>query len=156
MKVLDRLSAIKHRLINKKYAKLFKRCGNDLIIYGHPRIINGDNMVIGNNVTLNDNCLLAATSSSLIIGNNVTVSPDAKIIASCLNTELFLNKSEKKHILRQTEIGDNVWIASGAIICPGITISGGVIVGAGSVVTKDISESRVIVAGNPAKVVRRF
>ena len=52
-----------------------------------------------------------------------------------------------------TYIGDNCFIGNGAILLPGITIGNEVIVGAGSVVTKDVP-SNSIVAGNPAKVIR--
>lgn len=47
------------------------------------------------------------------------------------------------------KIGNRVWIGSGAIILPGITIGDGSIIGAGSVVTKDVAEN-TIVAGVPA------
>ncbi|WP_276866657.1 DapH/DapD/GlmU-related protein [Bacteroides heparinolyticus] len=50
-------------------------------------------------------------------------------------------------------IGDNCFIGNGAILLPGITIGNEVIVGAGSVVTKDVP-SNTIVAGNPARVIR--
>jgi acetyltransferase-like isoleucine patch superfamily enzyme len=55
--------------------------------------------------------------------------------------------------LTNTRIGRNCFIAVGAIILPGITIGDEVIVGAGSVVSKDVP-SRVIVAGNPARIIR--
>jgi maltose O-acetyltransferase len=51
-------------------------------------------------------------------------------------------------------IGDRVWIAYRAIILPGVTIGEGAVVGAGSVVTKDV-EPYTIVAGNPARVVNK-
>ena len=52
-----------------------------------------------------------------------------------------------------TKIGNKVWIASGAMILPGITIGDGAIVAAGAVVTKDVP-SRCMVAGVPAKVIK--
>ena len=55
--------------------------------------------------------------------------------------------------LAETTIGRNCFIAVGAIILPGITIGDEVIVGAGSVVSKNVP-SNVIVAGNPAKIIR--
>jgi maltose O-acetyltransferase len=51
-------------------------------------------------------------------------------------------------------IGNDCWIGGGVIICPGVTIGDGVTVGAGSVVTKDV-ESRSVVVGNPARVVKK-
>lgn len=55
--------------------------------------------------------------------------------------------------LADTKIGKNCFVAVGAIILPGITIGDEVIVGAGAVVTKNVP-SNVIVAGNPARIIR--
>jgi maltose O-acetyltransferase len=52
-------------------------------------------------------------------------------------------------------IGDDVWIGGSSVICPGVTIGSRSIIGAGSVVTKDIPED-VIAAGNPCKVIRKL
>jgi len=49
--------------------------------------------------------------------------------------------------------GDNVWIGGGAIVCPGVTIGANSVIGAGSVVTKDIPDN-VVAAGNPCRVIR--
>ena len=51
------------------------------------------------------------------------------------------------------EIGDDAWIGGGAIICPGVRIGAPTVVGAGSVVTRNIPED-VFAAGNPCRVVR--
>lgn len=52
-------------------------------------------------------------------------------------------------------VGDNVWIGNRAIVLPGVTIGDGAVVGAGSVVTRDVP-ARTVVAGNPARVVREL
>ena len=57
--------------------------------------------------------------------------------------------SEEKPIV----VGDDVWLGYGAIILPGVTIGDGAIIGAGTVVTKDVPPY-AIVGGNPAKVIR--
>ena len=54
-------------------------------------------------------------------------------------------------------IGDNCWIGMNAIILPGVSISGvNVIIAAGSVVTRSFEDSNVLIAGNPAKVVKKY
>lgn len=52
-------------------------------------------------------------------------------------------------------IGDNVWLGGNVVVCPGVSIGSNVVVGAGSVVTKDIPED-CIAAGNPCKVIRKI
>ena len=54
---------------------------------------------------------------------------------------------------RPVKIGDHVWIGGAAVICPGVTIGDRSVIGAGSVVTKNIPPD-VFAAGNPCKVVR--
>jgi acetyltransferase-like isoleucine patch superfamily enzyme len=51
------------------------------------------------------------------------------------------------------KVGDDVWIGGNSVILPGVTIGKGAVIGAGSVVTKDIPENAIAV-GNPAKVVK--
>jgi maltose O-acetyltransferase len=52
-------------------------------------------------------------------------------------------------------IGSDVWVGGGAIICPGVTIGSRSVIGAGSVVTRDIPE-QVFAAGNPCRVIREI
>jgi len=56
---------------------------------------------------------------------------------------------------RPVAIGTGVWVASGAIICPGVTVGDHSVIGAGAVVTKDV-EPYTIVAGNPAELISRI
>ena len=82
------------------------------------------------------------------IGDNCTICPDVKLIAHDAST---------KKILGYTKIGkicikENCFIGDSALVLPGVTIGPNSIVGAGSVVTKDVPP-RTIVAGNPARVI---
>ncbi len=58
-------------------------------------------------------------------------------------------------LARPIAIGDGVWIGGGAIVCPGVTIGENSVIGAGSVVTRDI-EPGVLAAGNPCRVIREL
>ena len=52
-------------------------------------------------------------------------------------------------------MGDNCWIGGGAILCPGVTVGDRTVIGAGSVVTRDLPAD-CVAAGNPARVIRRL
>jgi maltose O-acetyltransferase len=54
---------------------------------------------------------------------------------------------------RPVVVGDDVWVGGGAIICPGVTIGARAVIGAGSVVTRDVPGD-VVAAGNPCRVLR--
>jgi Acetyltransferase (isoleucine patch superfamily) len=60
-----------------------------------------------------------------------------------------------KEFGRPVEIGSDVWVGGGAIICPGVRIGSRAVIGAGSVVTRDIPEG-VFAAGNPCRVIREI
>lgn len=88
------------------------------------------------------------------IGNYVMMGPNVSIYTKNHKTSLekpmiFQGFEEAKKVI----IKDDVWIGSNVIILPGVTIESGTIIGAGSVVTKDVLKN-TIVAGNPAKVIK--
>ena len=90
-------------------------------------------------------------ANGIEFGDNVWIGPGVKIISS--NHDLTdLSKSYKCDPIK---IGNNVWIGANAIILPEIQIGDGAVVGAGSVVTKNVPP-RTIVAGNPAKLIKNL
>ena len=86
------------------------------------------------------------------IGDRVAIAPGATFIADSDPNNSKLNTIEKYLVKGEIIIKDDAWIGSNAIILPNITIGEKAIVGAGSVVTKNV-EDNTIVAGNPAKVI---
>lgn len=93
----------------------------------------------------------------LTIGNDVMMGPDVIIFGGCTHNFSRIDIpmiQQGSRQLPQTLIGNDVWIGERAIIMAGVTIGNGVIIGAGSVVTKSVPDYSVV-AGNPAKV-RRF
>lgn len=61
----------------------------------------------------------------------------------------------REYITAQVKIGKNVWLAEGVIVMPGVTIGDGCVIGAHSVVNRDIPEASIAV-GSPAKVIKRY
>lgn len=110
---------------------------------------------IGKNVQMNDACHVAALKS-ISIGDNVLIASQVFITdhdhgdVSSLRNAPFPRDRELKH--SPVVIGDNVWIGEKAIILKGVTIGTGAVIGAGSVVTRDIPCHSVAV-GVPARIV---
>lgn len=146
------MNSIKQIIIRKR----FSECGNNLEVCGFPKISCPSRIKVGDNVNLNDGCVLNATDSSIYIGNNCTISVNAMVVAATLDVDNYVYNHIKNHVSKSIHIGDNVWICAGAIICPGVRIVGGAIIAAGAVVTKDIEEENVLVAGNPARIIKRY
>ena len=112
----------------------------------------GYNIECGENVFFNVNCVVL-DSMKVTIGSNVLFGPGVHIYTASHP----LNKLERQNneIAKPVNIVDDCWIGGQVVICPGITIGSGSVIGAGSVVTKDIPENCLAV-GNPAKVIRKL
>jgi acetyltransferase-like isoleucine patch superfamily enzyme len=110
----------------------------------------GGSIYLGKNVRIGHHSIIAG-HGGVVFGNNSGVSGLSYVIAS----EHVYTDSSKPHVETQTKkgihIGENVWGASGIIICDGVRIGDNAVIGAGAVVRKDVPENAVVL-GNPARV----
>ncbi len=119
----------------------------------------GCHTFIGNDTVININCTFL-DAADIKIGNRVLIGPDVKLYTTFhpLHTdERFRTSKEGNYYLTQAKsivIEDDTWICGNVTIVPGVHIGKNVVIGAGSVVTKDIPD-HVIAAGNPCKVIRK-
>ena len=90
----------------------------------------------------------------VIIGSRTLIGPNVQIYTAT-HPMNYKERSSGLEFAKAISIGEDVWIGGGVIICPGITIGDRTIIGAGSVVTKDIP-SDMFAAGNPCKVIRKL
>jgi acetyltransferase-like isoleucine patch superfamily enzyme len=108
---------------------------------------------IGNNVTINrGSCFFASypfKDVEIRLGNNVAIGPEVYFFAAGHDTQ----KRDLPDIAKSIVVKDHAWIGGRSIILHGVTIGEGAIIGAGSVVTKDIP-AWTIAVGNPARVVK--
>ena len=113
----------------------------------------GSNITVGDNVYFNFNCVVLDVAP-MRIGSNVLCGPNVQIYTAShpLNFGLRREGLECGELI---EIGDDVWIGGGSIICPGVKIGSRSVIGAGSVVTKDVPPG-VLAFGNPCRVVREL
>jgi maltose O-acetyltransferase len=111
----------------------------------------GTNITVGSKVFFNFNCVVLDVMR-VTIGSHVLFGPAVQIYAATHP----LSAAERRkglELARPVTIGSDVWVGGGAIICPGVTIGDRAVIGAGSVVTRDIPPD-VFAAGNPARVIR--
>ncbi len=113
----------------------------------------GSQIVVGKNVFFNTNCMILDVNT-VTIGSNVMFGPCVQI-----HTTNHPIKAKERRTGYETalpvDIGDDVWIGAGAIILPGVKIGARSVIGAGSVVTKDIPKD-VVAVGNPCKVLKKI
>ena len=131
--------------------KMFGAVGRDCWIeppiyfaYG-SNVFLGDGVYVNFNLTLVDDCKITI-GNGVLFGPNVTISVTGHPIDPELRAKGYMYASP-------VNIGDHVWIGSGAVICPGVTIGVNTVIGAGSIVTKDIPPN-VVAVGNPCRVLR--
>lgn len=113
----------------------------------------GLNMHVGKNFYANFN-LTVVDDADIYIGDSVMIAPNVIIATGTHPICPELRERVFQYNL-PVHIGNCVWIGAGAIILPGITIGDNSVIGAGSVVTKDIP-SGVVAAGNPCRVIREI
>jgi len=113
----------------------------------------GTNIALGRKVFFNFNCVVLDVAK-VSIGDHVLFGPAVQIYTA-LHPLSAAQRRAGRESGQPVVIGSDAWVGGGAIVCPGVTIGARTIVGAGSVVTRDIPED-VFAAGNPCKVIRRL
>lgn len=133
--------------------KVFAEVGNNCYIEPPFHANWGCNMHVGNNFYSNFN-LTVVDDTDIYIGDSVMIAPNVVIATGTHPICPELREQVYQYNL-PVHIGNRVWIGAGAIILPGVTIGDNSVIGAGSVVTKDIP-SGVVAVGNPCRVLREI
>lgn len=138
--------------------KLLNPTCQDKKIFIEPpfRVDYGYNITIGNNFIANFDCVFL-DCAPITIGDNCMMAPGVHIYAAThpVNAKYRLDNDDYYELAYPITIGNNVWIGGKAIICPGVNIGDNAVIGAGSVVVKDVP-ANVVAAGNPAKIIRNM
>ena len=108
----------------------------------------GYNISVGRNTFMNFNCVILDICT-VSIGDDCQIGPAVQIYAADHPRDPSLRRSGLESG-KPVKIGRNVWIGGGAIILPGVTVGDDAIIGAGSVVTRDVPAGATV-AGNPAR-----
>ena len=159
-----RLIRLPFDIRNKRFTQIGKSftTGFGCRIEAHPLSdFKSKCIIIGDNVEINDYVHIAA-GEKIVIGSNTLIA--SKVFISDINHGSYSGPGQdtpltapngRKLSAREIHIGDNVWIGESVCVLPGITIGSGSIIGALSVVTKNVPPYS-IAAGNPARVIKTY
>lgn len=127
----------------------------DARIHATASIRNAQNVYVGKNSHINHSCCIwAGERSKIILGDNLLMGPGVCIFSGNHSTLKGQPMTFQERKEESVVIGDDVWLGAHSIITAGTHIANGVIVAAGAVVTRSITQEGVIVAGIPAKIIR--
>lgn len=135
-------------LLKEMFAQIGEGCYIEPPLHSN---FGGGHVHFGKNVYANFNLTLV-DDTHIYVGDYTMIGPNV-VIATAGHPILPELREQAYQYNMPVRIGKNCWIGSGAIILPGITIGDNVVVGAGSVVTKDLP-SNVVAVGNPCRVLR--
>lgn len=113
----------------------------------------GSHIEVGKNFFANYNCTIIDVAK-VKIGDNCQMAPNVAVYTAGHPIHPVSRNSLYEYGISVT-IGDNVWIGGNTVIMPGVHIGSNTVIGAGSVVTKDIPDW-VVAAGNPCRVIRQI
>lgn len=111
----------------------------------------GSNILIGEKVFFNFNCVVLDVTF-VTIGSRTLFGPNVQIYTATHPID-HVERASGLEYAKPIVIGEDVWVGGSAVICPGVEIGSRSVIGAGSVVTKNIP-SDVFAAGNPCRVIR--
>ena len=134
------------------------RIANNCCLKQASLVIEDDDneLVLGENTTINGATQIAVTEGTkVIIGRDCMFANDIVIRTGDSHAILSLENHEKINIATDVKIGSHVWLGQNVTVLKGAVISDGTVVAAGSIVTKPIMEPNVIIAGIPAKIIKR-
>jgi maltose O-acetyltransferase len=136
------------------YRMLFRKMGGVALIYPGAYFTHTYGIEVGRSFSVNTGALLDGRGG-IRIGDWVMIGPHA-VIASSEHQSVPLGTpmTTVDHVMKPTEIGNDVWIGAHAFIRGGVRIGRGAIIGSGAVVVADVAEGD-IVGGVPAKVIGR-
>lgn len=133
--------------------KLFKKVGERVYMEPNFTCEFGKNITLGNDLYINFGCTLL-DCGQIVIGNNTLLGPNVSMYSA--NHSLDAEERIAGALIpKPIIIGNRVWIGGGTTVLSGVTIGDDSVIGAGSVVTRDIPAG-VVAAGNPCKVIRKI
>jgi maltose O-acetyltransferase len=155
VEALERFNATRFQTAewHSSMADLLGAIGTNSVVRGPLMCDYGKNVYVGDRALINYDCILM-DCAEIHIGDDVLIGPRSQLITGLhpMDVATRISGLESAAPIR---IENGAWLAASVIVLPGITIGEGAVVGAGSVVTKDVAP-KVFVAGNPCRVIREL
>lgn len=139
--------------LESQIREILGKAGKNCTVMQPFRCDYGFNIEVGDNFFANYN-LTVLDVAKVKIGDNVLIAPNVSVYTAGHPVHAKARNSMYEYGIAVT-IKSDCWIGGNVVICPGVTIGRGTVIGAGSVVTKDIP-ANVIAAGNPCRVIREI
>jgi maltose O-acetyltransferase len=154
MELMERYNATRHdeqELRDRLLRELLGEVGEGVVVRPPFRCDYGTYISIGAGTFVNFDCLMLDVAP-IRIGKACQLATRVQLLTPTHPIDPDPRRAGWE-AAEPIEIGDNVWLGGGAIVCPGVTIGENTVVGAGSVVTKDLPAD-VVAVGSPARVLR--
>lgn len=137
----------------KLLRELFFKIGNDIVIEQNFWCDYGYNISVGENFYMNHNCVIL-DCAKVEFGDNVFIGPNCGFYTAGHPLDCEIRNQELEYA-KPIKVGNNVWFGGNVVVLPGVTIGDNVVIGAGSVVTKDVPSNSVAL-GNPCTVKKKL
>lgn len=132
--------------------RLLAEVGDGAVVVPSFRCSYGRRIRLGARSFVNHDALFM-DDAAIDVGADVRIGPRAQLLTALHPVEDHDRRREGWERAAPIRIGANAWLGGGVIVCPGVTIGAEAVIGAGSVVTRDVPP-RVLAAGNPARPIR--
>ena len=126
----------------------------EAIMSGVRKFAEGCKPIVGDGCNLGEDTLLDC-HGQITIGADTFFGHGVKVLTGLHDYSLFGSQRKNSSSARPVTIGAGVWVCSGAILCPGVTIGDHAVIGPGAVVMRNVAPY-TLVGGNPARRIRRL
>ena len=133
--------------------KILGKTGENILIESSFQCDYGYNIFVGENFYMNHNGVIL-DAAKVEFGDNVFIAPNCGFYTAGHPIDVE-QRNKGLEYAKPIKVGDNVWIGGNVVVLPGVTIGNNCVIGAGSIVVKNIPDNSIAV-GNPCKVIKQI